>query len=131
MEDLLGGRSTGISDTGRRENFPVRRRLFSRGVDLAHVDAQAFVDTGRGVSLIPSLGYAVVRLVTGLSMSGELCRDEYGKGLVMRAGTRVSDGSNKKYRRGQDRVDPTPITESPAYRWVGRWSHRRPNLVSR
>ena len=121
MEDLLGGRWTGISDTGRRGNFTVRRRLFRRGVDLAHVDAQAVVGIGRGVALIPSMGYAAVRLVTGPSMtgpsmSGELCRDEYGKGLVMRAGTRVSDGSNKKCRRGQDRVDPTPITESPAYR---------------
>ena len=117
---MLGGRWTGISDTGRLGNFTIRRRLFRRGVDLAHVDAQAVVGIGRGVALIPSMGYAAVRLVTGPSTSGELCRDEYGKGLVMRAGTRVSDGSNKKCRRGQDRVDPTPITESPAYRWVVR-----------
>jgi hypothetical protein len=126
---MLGGRWTGISDTGRHGNFTVRRRLFRRGVDPTHVDAQAFADIGRGVVLIPSMSYAVVRLVTGLSMSGELCRDEYGKGLVMRAGTRVSDGSNKKCRRGQDRVDSTPITESLAYRWIGRWSHRRLDRV--
>ena len=124
---MLGGRWTGVSDTGRRGNFTVRRRLFRRGVDLAQVDAQAPVDIGRGVALIPSMGYAVVGLVTRLSVSGELCREEYGKGLVMRAGTRVSDGANKKCRRGQDRVDPTPSTESLAYRWVGRWSHRRPD----
>jgi len=60
----------GIIDTGRLGNFPVRRRLFSRGVDLAHVDAQAVVGIGRGVALIPSTGYAAVRPVTGPSMSG-------------------------------------------------------------
>ena len=113
---MLGGRWTGTNDTGRCGNFTVRRRPFRRGRGLAEVDAQASVDIGRGVALIPSMGYDVVRLVTVLSMSGGLCRDEYGKELVMRAGTRVSDSSNKKCRHGQTRVDPLPITESLAYR---------------
>ena len=60
----------GIIDTGQVGNFTARRRLFSRGVQLAHGDAQAVVGIGRGVALIPSMGYAAVRPVTGPSMSG-------------------------------------------------------------
>ena len=84
------------------------------------------MDIRCSVALLRFMGHAVVRVVTGLAMSRELCGDKDGKGLVVRAGTCVSDGSNKKSRRGQNRVDPALIPESFAYHWVGRLSHRGP-----
>ena len=126
VEDMVEWRRTGINDTDRCSGYRVRRLRFGSGVDLADIDAQAFVDIRLSVSLTHCMGHSVVRLVTGLAMGGELCRDESRKGFVVRAETRVSDGSDKKPRHGQNRVDPAPIPESSTYRWVGRLSHCGP-----
>lgn len=54
----------------------------------------------------------------------DMIRIQCGERFVMRAGAGVPDGANEKPRGSQDRENPTPITESFAYRWLGRLSHR-------
>ena len=124
VEDLLGGRQPDLNGTDRLGAYTGRGARRRRAIDLADIDAQALVHIGSAVSLILCMGYALGPVVASFTMCGGLCGDELGKKLVMRAGACIRDGSNKKSRRNQNRVDPAPIPELLDYRWVGCSSHR-------